>query len=48
MFYNAMRRKGWDPDERDMAAVVSIHNTVNERAWAQVLVWEKELHPEGW
>mmetsp|Transcript_22734 Transcript_22734/g.76349 ORF Transcript_22734/g.76349 Transcript_22734/m.76349 type:complete len:210 (+) Transcript_22734:538-1167(+) len=43
MFYNAMRRKGWTPREEDMAAVVAIHNAVNERAWAQVLAWER-LH----
>ncbi|KAJ1628841.1 cytochrome c/c1 heme-lyase [Pavlovales sp. CCMP2436] len=43
MFFNAMRRKGWDPTVEDMAAVVQIHNAVNERAWHQVLVWER-LH----
>lgn len=43
MFYNAMRRKGWDPREEDMTAVVSIHNAVNERSWSQVLEWER-LH----
>lgn len=43
MFYNAMRKKGWDPKEEDMAAVVAIHNVVNERAWAQVMAWER-LH----
>lgn len=26
MFYNAMKRKGWQPSEDDMAAVVAIHN----------------------
>lgn len=40
MFYSAMKRKGWDPREDDMKAVVSIHNSVNERAWKEVLVWE--------
>jgi cytochrome c heme-lyase len=43
MFYNAMRRKGWDPREEDMVTVVSIHNAVNERSWSQVLEWER-LH----
>lgn len=42
-FYNAMRRKGWSADERDMAAVVSIHNTVNEQTWKQVMQYE-QLH----
>jgi len=40
-FFNAMRRKGWQPDERDMPAVVAIHNAVNERAWSEVLRWER-------
>eukprot|EP00884_Botryococcus_braunii_P006462 jgi/Botrbrau1/15817/Bobra.40_1s0006.4 len=43
MFYNAMKRKGWRPVEDDMRTVVAIHNTVNERAWAEVLRWER-LH----
>ena len=36
MFYNAMKRKGWDAKEEDMPQVVAIHNTVNERAWQEV------------
>lgn len=36
MFYNAMKRKGWDAREEDMPQVVAIHNTVNERAWREV------------
>ena len=40
MFFNAMRRKGWSPDENDMASVVAIHNAVNERAWQEVVAWE--------
>ena len=43
-FYNAMKRKGWDPKERDMSTVVAIHNAVNERTWNQVLKWEKIFH----
>lgn len=39
-FFNAMRRKGWQPDERDMGTVVAIHNAVNERAWREVMQWE--------
>eukprot|EP00964_Phaeocystis_antarctica_P107197 scaffold71954_cov54-Phaeocystis_antarctica.AAC.3 len=45
MFFNAMRRKGYDPAEQEMRAVVAIHNTVNEKAWDQILHWES-LHPE--
>lgn len=35
-FYNAMKRKGYAPQEEEMDAVVAIHNAVNERAWAEV------------
>ena len=35
--------QGWDPNADDMAAVVAIHNSVNERAWQEVMVWER-LH----
>lgn len=45
MFYNAMKRKGWKPEERDMTTVVAIHNQVNETAWHAVLDWER-LHSE--
>ncbi|KAJ3032221.1 hypothetical protein HDV00_007956 [Rhizophlyctis rosea] len=40
MFFNAMRRKNWDPKENDMGVVVPIHNAVNERAWHHILEWE--------
>lgn len=40
-FYNALRRKGWEPQERDMTAVVAIHNAVNEQAWKKVVEFEK-------
>jgi len=40
MFYNAMKRKGWEPSEDDMPAVVAIHNAVNERAWREIQQWE--------
>lgn len=41
MFFNAMKRKNWSPDERDMQVVVPIHNAVNEMAWQKILEWEK-------
>ncbi len=41
MFYNAMERKGWDPNAEDMKSVVQIHNAVNERTWMELLKWEK-------
>ena len=40
MFFNAMKRKGWDAKEEDMSAIVAIHNGVNERAWYQVCRYE--------
>ncbi|KAL1925661.1 uncharacterized protein VTP21DRAFT_544 [Calcarisporiella thermophila] len=43
MFFNAMRRKNWNPREEDMGVVVPIHNAVNEMAWKKILEWEK-LH----
>ncbi|KAI8825962.1 cytochrome c/c1 heme-lyase [Fimicolochytrium jonesii] len=43
MFFNAMRRKNWTPQEKDMGVVIPIHNAVNEQCWRQILLWEK-LH----
>ncbi|KAJ2080479.1 Cytochrome c1 heme lyase [Coemansia sp. RSA 988] len=40
MFFNAMRRKNWNPSEPDMKTVVPIHNVVNEMCWKQILEWE--------
>lgn len=40
MFYNAMKRKGWEATEQDMPFVVAIHNMVNETTWKEVLRWE--------
>lgn len=41
MFFNAMRRKNYDPQETDMRSIVPIHNAVNERAWQEIKQWEK-------
>ncbi|KZF25748.1 cytochrome c and c1 heme-lyase [Xylona heveae TC161] len=41
MFFNAMRRKNFDPHAEDMRAIVPIHNAVNERAWKEIKDWEK-------
>jgi cytochrome c heme-lyase len=40
MFFDAMRRKSFDPKETDMRAIVPIHNAVNERAWHEIKAWE--------
>lgn len=41
MFFNAMKRKSYDPKETDMKTIVPIHNAVNERAWMEIKEWEK-------
>ncbi|KAJ2363441.1 Cytochrome c1 heme lyase, partial [Coemansia sp. RSA 2607] len=43
MFFNAMRRKNWNPQEIDMHTVVPIHNAVNEQCWKMIMEWE-EMH----
>eukprot|EP01134_Creolimax_fragrantissima_P008418 CFRG8418T1 len=45
MFYNAMSKKGWSPEEQDMSTVVAIHNNVNEETWRKVLIWESLHRP---
>lgn len=44
-FYNAMTRKGYKPQAEDMFTVVSIHNTINEAGWREVMKYEA-LHKE--
>ena len=43
MFYNALRRKGWqfgpeDLEAQDMDHIIKIHNANNESAWKEVLL----------
>ncbi|KAH4799542.1 cytochrome c heme lyase [Parastagonospora nodorum] len=40
MFFDAMRRKSFDPEASDMRTIVPIHNAVNERAWYEIKKWE--------
>ncbi|KAF1946177.1 cytochrome c1 heme lyase [Clathrospora elynae] len=40
MFFDAMRRKAYDPSAPDMRTIVPIHNAVNERAWHEIKGWE--------
>ncbi|KAL1304943.1 hypothetical protein AAFC00_003854 [Neodothiora populina] len=40
MFFEAMKRKNFDPDTEDMKSIVPIHNAVNERAWVEIKKWE--------
>jgi cytochrome c heme-lyase len=44
-YFNAMKRKGYNPQEDDMPVVLAIHNMVNERGWLQVKQWEA-LHSD--
>jgi cytochrome c heme-lyase len=39
------KNKSEGANERDMDAVVAVHNNMNENTWRQVLAWEK-LHDE--
>lgn len=45
MFWNAMLRKGWRWEDdtvqkEDMTHIINIHNSNNEKAWNEVLMWE--------
>ncbi|KAI3622935.1 CYC3 [Malassezia furfur] len=40
-FYNALVRKGWETPEESVDMMVLIHNFLNERAWQEVIEWEK-------
>lgn len=48
MFFNALKRKGKGDDvhEGDIPHVVSVHNSMNERTWAELIRYEQLLHPE--
>jgi cytochrome c heme-lyase len=46
MFYNAMKKKGHNPNAEDMKYVLFMHNVVNEKCWVDILKWEKQLHGE--
>lgn len=39
-FFDAMKRKSFDPNPSDMQTIIPIHNAVNERAWMEILKWE--------
>lgn len=42
MFYNALRRKGYDTPPEAIESMVQVHNFLNEQVWAEVLKWEAE------
>lgn len=39
-YYNAMKRKGYNPSEADVSSILAVHNVVNERSWREILKWE--------
>lgn len=39
-YYNAMKRKGHNPDAADVPYILSIHNSVNEQGWMKIREWE--------
>ncbi|ODV92124.1 hypothetical protein CANCADRAFT_715 [Tortispora caseinolytica NRRL Y-17796] len=41
-FYNALVRKNRDASPEDMQTIVPIHNAVNERAWFEIMRWERD------
>ena len=43
MFFDAMKRKNYDPKATDMSSIVPIHNAVNERAWKEIKDWENRF-----
>lgn len=46
-FFNAVMKKGFtNTQEEDVPAMVQIHNAVNERAWQEILQWEKSTGAE--
>lgn len=47
MFFDAMKRKAYSPEEADMRTIVPIHNAVNERAWGEIKRWESGLGGEA-
>lgn len=39
-YFNAMKRKGYNPKEEDVGSILAIHNVVNERSWSEIHRWE--------
>ncbi len=46
MFFEAMKRKGYKSEAKDMKTIVPIHNAVNERAWREIKEWERPYGSE--
>lgn len=41
--YNALLRKGGDTDITAVESMVSVHNFLNEGAWAEIVEWERRF-----
>lgn len=39
-YFNAMKRKGYNPTENDVPVILAIHNLVNEQGWSKIREWE--------
>lgn len=39
-YFNAMKRKGYNVNEKDIPVVLKIHNIANEEGWQRVKQWE--------
>lgn len=46
-FYNALVRKGWETPEEHVDTMVEIHNFLNEKAWDEVVKWERRREGYG-
>lgn len=40
MFYNALKRKGFETKPEDIESMVAVHNFLNEGVWEEVKKWE--------
>lgn len=41
--YNALLRKGGEVDATAVESMVSVHNFLNEGAWAEIVEWERRF-----
>jgi cytochrome c heme-lyase len=39
-YFNAMKKKGYNPQEHEVGSILAIHNVVNERSWSEIVMWE--------
>jgi cytochrome c heme-lyase len=45
MFYNALKRKGFETEPQDVDVMVQVHNFLNESVWEEIKQWENVI---GW